>query len=542
MKTMKMGCDCTFNLISEEPLKVDFKATIDNINMECPATWDLLSSGNTKGVFQLESQLGQSISKQVEPRDIEELAAVISIMRPGCLQSSLDDGKSLTHHFIERKQGREQSVYLHTALKPILKNTYAILVYQEQAMKIATDIAGFNLMEADTLRKAIGKKKAKMMAEIKGQFLEGCAQVGIIDSSQAEELFGWIQASQRYSFNKSHAVSYAYNAYISAYLKTHFPTTFFATYLSNADSKPKPFEEIRQLVNNAKNSDIFILNPDIREKNPLFKVKSKSKIVYGLRTIKGIGDSILKTLFEVISEVDLNNISWFFFLVHIAPKVNSTAVKALIGSGALDHLNISRTKMLYEYNIYSKLTGKNEPVYMQQLDSDSISLEMALEQLIAEPYGRGKYISSVKRHNKVKELLNSLRNPPYELVDSNDWIVGIEEELLGTSLSSSRVNSCDTSSANCTCHEFLNTKRKNGIIPVQIDKIKEITIKRGAHKGKKAAFLEVSDSTASLQSVTCWSEVWEEHRNEIIQGNTVMISGIRDKKTENFVVNKIWQI
>jgi DNA polymerase-3 subunit alpha len=142
------------------------------------------------------------------------------------------NGKSLTMHYIDRKHGIDSVVYLHDALEPILQSTQGILVYQEQAMRIATEIGGFDLQEADTLRKAIGKKQADMMAQVKTSFLEKSVDKGIVNKEQAEEIFSWIEKSQRYSFNKSHSVSYAYNSYLTAYAKAHFPREFFTAYLN----------------------------------------------------------------------------------------------------------------------------------------------------------------------------------------------------------------------------------------------------------------------------------------------------------------------
>ena len=182
-----------------DPLSIDF-------NDE--KTWDLICSGKTKGVFQLESNLGKSWAKRVKPRNIEELAALISIIRPGTLKA-IQDGKSMTQRFVDRKNLTEKIEYLHESLEPILKNTQGVLVYQEQSMQIAQQLAGFNLQEADNLRKAIGKKKADLMAEIKKDFLAGTKRQGIVDQETAEEIFSWIEKSSRYAFNKSHAVSYA---------------------------------------------------------------------------------------------------------------------------------------------------------------------------------------------------------------------------------------------------------------------------------------------------------------------------------------------
>ena len=173
---------------------------IDDLDYTDQQTWDLICAGRTKGVYQLESNLGKSWAKRVRPKNIEELAALVALIRPGCLKAIVD-GKSMTQHYVDRKHGQEETTYVHESLEPILKSTQGVLVYQEQSMEIAQKIAGFNLEEADNLRKAIGKKQADLMARIKKRFIEGAVNESIVSREAAEEIFGWIEKSSRYAFN-----------------------------------------------------------------------------------------------------------------------------------------------------------------------------------------------------------------------------------------------------------------------------------------------------------------------------------------------------
>lgn len=199
-------CGCKIPIINEKikandglpSMKIDYY----NIREDCPATWELLQSGDTKGVFQLETFLGQTWAKRSQPSCIEELAALGALIRPGVLNSLLNDGKSLTHHYCERKSGREDVVNDIPALDDILVDTYMILLFQEQALRIAKDIAGFNDIEANELRSAIGKKQADVMAKLKEDFLCGCKRVEKVSDEQAIQIFEWIKQSQKYSFNK----------------------------------------------------------------------------------------------------------------------------------------------------------------------------------------------------------------------------------------------------------------------------------------------------------------------------------------------------
>ncbi len=172
------------------------KFDINNLPLDCPATWQLISSGHTVGVFQLEKQLGQDWAAKVKPSNLLELAALGAILRPGALNSGM------SQQYVDTKFNKTQAKYLHPALKPILDKTYSALVYQEQAINIAVNIAGFGLEEADNLRKAMGKKDVELMDELKIKFTEGCKKKGIVPKDAAEEIFGWIEKGQRYSFNK----------------------------------------------------------------------------------------------------------------------------------------------------------------------------------------------------------------------------------------------------------------------------------------------------------------------------------------------------
>ena len=202
MKYYTFPCGCKFEVTDDTvvPVRVKFEPKIDAIPLTCPRTWDLIGEGNTRGVFQLESHLGQSWAKRLKPENIEQLSALTAIIRPGCAQAKID-GKSITQHYVDRKNGKEPVDCFHPSLESTLSPTYGLLIYQEQAMHIAQKIAGFDLQQADVLRKAIGKKKPELMAQMKTEFLEGSKKQNVVNKEEAEEIFGWIEKSQRYSFN-----------------------------------------------------------------------------------------------------------------------------------------------------------------------------------------------------------------------------------------------------------------------------------------------------------------------------------------------------
>jgi DNA polymerase III alpha subunit len=538
-------CGCSFE---EHDKGVIFNPDITSIPLECSATWDLICEGNTKGVFQLESQLGRSLAKQTKPTNMEELSDLIAIMRPGCLEAMVK-GKSLTMHYIDRKHSREPEEYLHESLEPILKSTHGILVYQEQAILIATEIAGFDLQEADILRKAIGKKKADVMAKVKKTFIEKASQKGIVTKEQAEEIFSWIEKSQRYSFNKSHSVSYAYNAYMTAYCKAHFPHEFFTAYLKNAVGKPDTFWEVNELVNNAKIMDITVMPPNIINMNEEFKLIGKCP-TYGLTNIKNVGSSVFKKMKNHIEDNQINILEcdWDCMLLLVAPHVNKKAFESLILAGAFDLFKISRSKMQHQFNIIKELTKREmEWVIDLKKRNGELSAAQCISMLIEESEintGRSRPIFRTDRIPAVKDLLGTFENPGYELYDSPSWVAKVEKELLGISLTCTKVDEYDTGKSNCTCKEYIDGfNSTHGIVlAVQIDSVREWKIKKGRAKGMNMGFLTVSDTTCSLDSVTAFSEEWEKYKGLLKEGNTLLLRGSRDKNRGSFLIKRVEQL
>lgn len=536
-------CGCEFDVLKNGVVpSIHFDLDLSKLNLECQKTWDLLSDGNTKGVFQLESRLGQSMAKKLKPENIEQLSALISIMRPGCLEV-IRDGKSVSNHFIDKKNGLESVDYFDKSLEPILNKTYGEMIYQEQAMQIAEKISGFNLQEADMLRKAIGKKKPEEMSKLKIMFISGAEKTGIVSEDAAKELFAWIEKSQRYSFNKSHAVSYAFNAFLSAYAKAHFPKIFFTSYLMFAKDKIDPQREIRELVNNAKEMDIDVKLPDIRLMNSNFKI-SNGSICFGLTNIKGFGESVFKKLENLLKDkdIDINNITYTMLYMSVLRNLNSTAVKALIISGSLDYLNLSRNYMLASMNCLSVLTNKECEKLLLLMDKSAKKTEDIMSFILSLPSGREFIISSSKRVSIVSDALKILQNPPYSLIDSPEWIADSEYETLGVAISCSKVDSCDQMGANTTCNQFRNNIGDTINIACEISDIKTTKTKTGKNPGRDMAFISISDSTGGLNSVVCFPEQYLQFKDLLHIGNTLVISGNKNKDGDSLIIKKMWQI
>jgi DNA polymerase-3 subunit alpha len=534
-KKFQYSCGCSFDIVDNgETKKILFEPNIDHISLDCARTWDLISDGNTKGCFQLESRLGRSMAKKLKPSNIEELSALISIMRPGCLEA-VRDGKTVSNHFIDKKNGQESIDYFHPSLETILRNTYGEMVYQEQAMEIAKVIAGFNLQEADMLRKAIGKKKPEEMAKVKQKFIAGTQKTNIVSLEQAEQIFGWIEKSQRYSFNKSHAVSYAINGYLSAYAKAHFPKIFFASYLRFAKDKIDPQAEIKELVQNATEMDIVVHTPDIRNMNQFFILKN-NKIYFGLTDIKGVGASVFEKLKNMIQDnsIDLNNINWLNLLFRVLLNINSIAAKALIESGATSFIKQTRNSMVFEYNTASNLT-KKETAFLIENIANYDTLSNALKYLL----DNGKI--NKNRRKIIEDMVHSIFSPPFSLEDTAEWISDVEDAALGCSITCAKVDMYDISMTNTTCRDFKNGINKDNIIlGGEIDFINITKTKSGKTVGSEMAFVTLCDTTGSIDSVIFFPEKYKQYKNILFPGNVIIVKGNRSKNGDSLVVENAY--
>jgi DNA polymerase-3 subunit alpha len=246
---------------------------IDNIPLTDDKTFRLCQEGKTTGVFQIESDGMNDLLRRLKPEGFEDLVALVALYRPGPMDWIPD--------YIDGKHGKRKPNYLHPKLQPILGKTHGVAVYQEQVMQIARDLAGFTMGEADVLRKAMGKKKADLLAEQKVKFVNGCVRNGI-DMTLAEKIFAFIEPFAGYGFNRSHAACYALIGYQTAYLKAHYPVQFMAALLTNDMGSPdktiKNIAECREM-------GIRILPPDVNESRADFTVVNDA-IRFGLAAVK----------------------------------------------------------------------------------------------------------------------------------------------------------------------------------------------------------------------------------------------------------------
>ena len=306
---------------------------VDRLPFDDQKTFALLASGKTTGLFQLESSGMRDLLTGLKPDRFEDIIAIIALYRPGPMD--------LIPDFIKRKQGKIPIVYETPELEPILKDTYGVIVYQEQVMAIANKVAGFSLGQADILRRAMGKKKPEEMEKLRVKFLDG-AKKNKIAERKAEKLYELIQKFAGYGFNKSHAAAYAVVCYHTAYLKAHYPTEFMAslmtTDMGNTDKIMGYFTECREL-------GIKVLGPDVNESRKNFAVVDGA-IRFGLAAIKNVGEGAVESVIAIRNEGGPFT-SFFDFCRRVdLRKVNKRMLEGLIKAGAFDSTGAKRSQLM----------------------------------------------------------------------------------------------------------------------------------------------------------------------------------------------------
>lgn len=645
LKRFSCGCEWEVAIQDGEIVGVNYEP--ENANIHCPKVWELICSGLTKGIFQLETPLGQTTAKACHPYGVEELSDVNAIVRPGCGDAELD-GKTLKQRYIDRKNGLENPEPLHPKLCNLLESTQNIGVYQESYLTISRELAGFTGEESVAFLKAVAKKKTDEMAKFKNKFINGCITHSNLSEEEANDIFDVMEAGQRYAFNKcldkrtkvqtpkgdkelqdliigdfvlneegkyvkvldiylngirktfiykfnsgkelrctpdhkvlagklikidevfknkldvsgdfiisksnpesintmdievdsdshifmangipvsnSHSISYALDAlYFSAYQKAHFPRAFFLAELTYA----KNIEEIGEVIDDSLNFKIDICKPDLRLKNTEFTLTNKC-IQYGLGRIKGVGESKLNKLLNYLGEQDIAKMSWLQ-LMDALSKTGSDAATALIYSGAVDFTLLTRTRMLFELTIFSKLNEKQQNYVL-----DSNSLLSGLTDIVEMGSGKGTLCSSKPTLKKMETLLNELKSPPKSLKDSRNQIFDWEINYLGYAFTTSEI---DESLSNCTCDDFNSGKSlKEYIIGGTVVRIKIIETK-GKEPGQEMAFIEFKDSTNKVSGVA-FPQVWLENRVKIFEGNKLMFFGKVGKKN-SFIIDRVMQL
>jgi DNA polymerase III subunit alpha len=315
--------------------KILAKSEVKKMPEAVEKTYGVLAKAQLEGIFQLESSGMRQVVKDLQPSCIEDISSILALYRPGPLDAGL------IPKFINRKHGREQMEYLHPTLEPILEETYAVLVYQEQIMKVAQDLGGYSLGQADLLRRAMGKKKAEEMQKQKSNFIDGCTRNGI-HQKIAQELFDQMVLFAEYCFNKSHSTAYAYVTYQTAYLKANYPVEYMAALLT---ANSGDTDKVQKYLSTCVAMNIQIEPPDVNRSGIDF-TPDNQKILFGLSAVRNLGQGAIEVILKARDAGgNFKSLSEFCDRVDLR-VVNKKALEALIYSGAFDKLETNRNQSL----------------------------------------------------------------------------------------------------------------------------------------------------------------------------------------------------
>ena len=319
---------------------------LSELPLDDKKTYELFQRGDTTGVFQLESAGMKRYLRGLKPTTFEDIIAMVALYRPGPMQ--------FIDSFIRRKHGEEEITYLHSGMKNSLKNTYGILVYQEQFMQISKEWCGFTGGQADTLRKAVGKKKIDLMKKVKPEFVEGAVKVGGATKEIAETFWTQLEEFANYCFNKSHAACYGLIAYWTAYLKAHYPDAFMAALMtSDHDDTDRLAIEITE----CKHMGISVLSPDVNESFVEFAVvPNENKIRFGMSAVKGVGVGAVEEVLRAREDGPFTSVEDFAKRVSTS-KFNRKAWESLIKSGAFDDMG-DRSDLLFNLDSITSFASK----------------------------------------------------------------------------------------------------------------------------------------------------------------------------------------
>ena len=406
----------TEELIHKRGIKFDSS----KIPMDDAKTYEMMSAGKSIAVFQFESPGMQKVLKEAKPTSIEDLIALNALFRPGPMD--------YIKQFCNCKNGLEKITYQHKDLEPVLKNTYGVIVYQEQVMKVAQIIGGFSLGEADILRRYMSKKKIDKLLGQQEKFVKGAIEKGYT-KELADRVFEYLKPFSRYGFNKSHAAAYSVVAYRTAYLKCHYPAEFMAANLTNEIGNPDHF---KKYLEETKIMKLKILPPTINVSEKFFTV-DKGKIVYGIQGIKDTGDAVVDEIVRARKEGGKFK-SFDDFLKRVDLRVlNKRVIDSLIKAGVFDELESNRAKLCYNaerlIDYYAAEQEKekmgmislfgDEDVAMQPIAMEEVSDWEIKEKLAFEKERLGFYVSGhpLDKYNKIYKKyvtlpMNDLKHAP----------------------------------------------------------------------------------------------------------------------------------
>ncbi|ORU93087.1 MAG: DNA polymerase III subunit alpha [Cycloclasticus sp. symbiont of Bathymodiolus heckerae] len=477
----------------EEPVNIDLLPRDDE------ATYELLKSYETTAVFQLESRGMKDLIRRLRPDTFEDVIALVALFRPGPLQSGMVDD------YINVKHGRKKAEYAHPTLIPILEPTNGVILYQEQVMQIAQDLAGYSLGTADLLRRAMGKKKAEEMAKQREMFTTGAIANGV-EESVATYIFDLMEKFAGYGFNKSHSAAYALIAYQTAWLKAHYPSEFMAAVLS---SDMDNTDKVVLFIDECREMGLDILPPDVNNSAYRFTTNKTGQIIYGLGAIKGVGEAAIESIIEQRGNgVDYRDHEDLARRIDLR-KANKRVQEALIKSGALDCFDDNRANLMEALpEVLQVAEQHNKSISAGQDDLFGLSVSESSsphKQLNVEPWTEHERL----RAEKITLGLY-LTGHPYD---------SVKEEML--SIVSGKLSSLhDMELGSPGGGQYRRAKGK----PVTVAGLVLEVRTRPTKSGSKIATVVLDDGSARMEAVA-YSEVFDNYSEQLANDQIVVIEG-----------------
>ncbi|MDD5009344.1 MAG: DNA polymerase III subunit alpha [Syntrophorhabdaceae bacterium] len=490
--------DSVIKLLHAENIDID----INTIPLDDLKTYELLSSGNTAGVFQLESRGMRDLLVKLKPTKFDDIMPLIALYRPGPLKSGMVD------EFIRRKNNPAYIKYETPELEGILQDTHGVIIYQEQIMKIASKLAGFSLKDSDALRKAISKKIPEALEKYKEQFIQGAISNGV-SSKAAERIYDIILRFGEYGFNKSHSTAYGLIAYQTAYLKAHYPIHYFAAMLTNEINDT---DKLIKYITECRESGIEVLPPDINKSGKAFQIVD-NKIRFGLSGIKNVGDAAIDNILQVRDQVGEFNSFAHFCSVADSRKANKKVMESFAKAGCFDSLGLKRSQILYLVN---EKTGS-----LSKKGTNSSYVQMDIFGAATEP-------DTFFKIPEIEEL-------------SHDEILSGEKESMGFYFSQHPLKPYEELIKRLTQADSQNLKDIETSDDVRIVGIvsasKEIVTKRG----DKMAYISLED-TKGIMEVIIFPDLFSKNLFLIQSGKPLVITGTLDKSDDKNIKMKSKQI
>lgn len=470
------------------------------LTLDDTKTYKLLSRGDTTGVFQFESSGMKRYLKELKPTEFEDIVAMGALYRPGPLNSGMVD------EFIGRKHGKREIVYADPIMERALKNTYGVIVYQEQVMQLSKDMAGFTGGQADTLRKAMGKKIAELMKKMKVEFVEGCVK-NKLSKKVAEDTFEAMEKFAEYGFNKSHAACYGLISYWTAYLKAHYPAAFMAALLT---SDYQNIDRIAIEVSECQAMGIEVLGPDVNESFAEFGVvKETGQIRFGLSAVKNVGNGIIEAIITARNEGGkFVTIEDFCSRVNAA-EINKKVMESLIKCGAFDSMG-ERSKFLFNLERileFAQKTQKGTANGQMGLFAEEQAASVAFALYLAEP---------------DQELTSEEK-------------LGFEKELLGIYFSEHPLDSHEERLSNLDIHAIGELSATEAGKAVRLGGVVTNIHKILTRKNEPMAFVVFEDKTGSTELIV-FPKTLETYADLIIDGKLLYVKGKTNNKDNQLKV------